>query len=270
MVGIDKLMNYATASFFDDIRTENTNKTIHIGGYTNSITVNALPWELPSLWVSIQFGTPIDKIDIPVRVVVRFPGVSEPHVTQLDLSPKVLPAKPDEAKHFIARINVPFGNVTLIEEGRIDVVVETESGDRVQAGRISVIDLSKNDGDNFVVAINSIPPFLAKYRELKESSSDADVGEFAASILENLSQFMSEESVHKILSGFNGKIIYGDMQVGVLFPRPLKETPNSIVITSPVPEHEYQLKHVSRFGFELHYLTPQVKPGEFEYEIHPR
>ena len=130
----------ANAIFCDDIRVELGNKLSLMGVYASDILFPvAPPFTFPKFGVVAWII--MEKDDVPNKFVLRVlmpPDRTELARIELEGEP-AFTTEPDEfSKHVIIKLAVPMANVTFLEDGYMEIMVDIENEETFRAGRLRV------------------------------------------------------------------------------------------------------------------------------------
>lgn len=263
-------MNYATCSFFDILRREDSGKRQRIGIYSSELHAPQLPINYAEFWVSVKYGTPVDAPDPIDRIEIHIPGETKP--VSVELGQKhILPSRPknDDSQFYLADIDIPIRPFVVKEEGDVKVRVVTQSGDVVPAGRLKIINSLLAEESQWSIPLNLLNSAVAYFQVLSQRGSKKDLREFSEIALKRLSDFMPHDLAKMVIGETGSRVAIDNRNVFVMFDTPMEKAPE-IVLILPDDQIEATVDRVTRFGFEVLYSEPPLSPLNFEYTAAPR
>lgn len=262
--------NFATVTFADDLRFEQNGKKMLNGIYAQDILFQKLPQSLPSMWVCVKYGTPIDEADLPTSLEIDIPGAPKPIRVPLAFPPIPKNLKLDEdATVLQLPIDYSIPNPTFTKTGKIKVYVHTESGAKVSAGRLRVVDASEQSPDSELsinLPLHVLPTLIINFAALKKKFNDSLANEFATEAFMLLSGYLGDRNPLEMQELIGEKTpIDGDLAV-VIFKEPTNDVPK-IELISNFDDASAELLPPTKFGFGVKWNKPVPNPTNFEYKI---
>jgi hypothetical protein len=259
-------MNYATCSFYEDLRQEINGKVMRIGEYFSDMQVEKFPIEFNQFWITIKYGTPALEPDNPASVNIEIPGQDAPIEIKLTGNPvQTGPEPSDDVSFFVSKIDLPIRPLVISSKGIIKVSVITQSGAIVPAGRLLIKDTQ--EGNAFNLPMHILIPGLAHFNHLTKNEPKKNVDAFASKIFRLLAGSIDNQNTENLLAQIGDKIVMDETSVLVVFDPPRNRKPN-VDINLPEDSPEAKIQNLDRLGFELKYETPPSDPIDFQYSIH--
>lgn len=129
----------AHSVFCDDVRFELGNKLSFIGVYSSDIVIyQAFPVAIPKFCIQVWVICDVDDVPERLTTILVLPGGHELlRAEVVGLSAPLSPHMREGAQKEILSQTIPFSPLPLMQEGMLEVWVETER-ERIRAGRIWV------------------------------------------------------------------------------------------------------------------------------------
>lgn len=131
----------AFASFYDDVRIESNGKLLFIGGYQDTISLPAYPWQ-QALWVDVVIQAPLEEytslsekfflcLEYPGQEVVKI-ALRYRHAT-MDVEEE----KRKGARLWTLRVRRQF-DFKFTQSGHLRIFIEQEDGSIIPAGGLTI------------------------------------------------------------------------------------------------------------------------------------
>jgi len=266
---MSKRNNFATVTFADDLRHESNGKRIVVGVYGRDIIFNELPQSISQIWACIRYGTDIDNVDLPVLVEVVIPGAEDSQTMEVNMPPPP-PNFKDDPEMTVINVTLDFRleNLDFTESGTIKAYVHTQSGERVPAGRLNIVDLSEKEKEetSATIPFNAFPMLVVNYAHMIAQGNTSDAADFANEAFKVLGKSLIGQNIDEIKKAIGDRVPVGPQHVAVIFPEPLKEAP-ALEVIPHYDDVEAIPVDISRFGFGVVWSKKVENPNNFTYNI---
>jgi|SRR5260221_9872426 hypothetical protein len=133
-------MRVANSIFCEDIRSEIGNKISLMGVFASDILFpGPPPSQLPKFGAVVWLISERDNVPKKFSIRILVPP-NRTELAKIDAEGELpLSGEPDEfSKHAVIRVIIPMANLVLMEEGYLELMVDTEDAETIRAGRLKI------------------------------------------------------------------------------------------------------------------------------------